>query len=95
VTQQSNSVVISNKAWLVFWLVIFGLLFVWRAQNLDAFGLSNDEGAHLMWARLAVDGYPLYGETQAVQAPFFLEWVALAFRLAGQTIQVTHSVLFK
>ncbi len=69
------------------WLLIFSLALAWRAQNLGAFGLSNDEGAHLMWARLAVEGYPLYGQTQAAQAPLFLEWVGLAFRLAGQTIQ--------
>lgn len=74
--------------WLLGWLLVFGLALAWRAQNLDAFGLSNDEGAHLMWARLIVDGYPLYRETQAVQAPLFLEWVALAFRIGGQTIQV-------
>lgn len=40
-----------------------------------------------MWARLAVDGYPLYAETQAVQAPLFLEMIGLAFRLAGPTVQ--------
>jgi hypothetical protein len=73
--------------WLLLWLLVFGLALAWRAQNLDAFGLSNDEGAHLMWARLIVEGYPLYSETQAVQAPLFLEWVALAFRIGGQTIQ--------
>jgi hypothetical protein len=69
------------------WLLIFGLALVWRAQNLEAFGLSNDEGAHLMWARLAVDGYPLYSQTQAVQAPLFIESVGWTFRLAGQTVQ--------
>ncbi|MBN1218737.1 MAG: phospholipid carrier-dependent glycosyltransferase [Anaerolineae bacterium] len=72
---------------LLLWLILLGLALAWRAQNLDAFGLSNDEGAHLMWARLAVDGYPLYGQTYAVQSPLFLESVGLAFRLAGQTIQ--------
>ncbi|MCK6629211.1 MAG: glycosyltransferase family 39 protein [Anaerolineae bacterium] len=70
------------------WLLILSLAFAWRAQNLDAFGLSNDEGAHVMWAKLAVDGYPLYSQTYAVQSPLFLETVALAFRLAGPTLQV-------
>jgi len=69
------------------WLLIIGVTFAWRAQNLDAFGLSNDEGAHLMWAKLAVEGYPLYRETYAVQAPLFLEPVGWAFQLAGATIQ--------
>ncbi|MCB0210389.1 MAG: glycosyltransferase family 39 protein [Anaerolineae bacterium] len=77
----------SKWFWWVLWLVGFGLLFAWRTQNLDAFGLSNDEGAHLMWARLAVDGYPLYSETQAVQAPLFIESIGWAFRLGGQSIQ--------
>jgi hypothetical protein len=76
-----------SKIWPLLWLLIFALAFAWRAQNLDAFGLSNDEGAHLMWARLAVDGYPLYSQTYAVQSPLFLETVGLAFRLAGPTIQ--------
>lgn len=69
------------------WLLIFGGGLAWRAQNLAAFGPVNDEGAHLMWARLAVEGYPLYRETYAVQAPLFLETVGLAFRLAGPTVQ--------
>ncbi|MBN1992332.1 MAG: hypothetical protein JW953_06480 [Anaerolineae bacterium] len=73
--------------WLCLWLILFGLALAWRAQNLDAFGLSNDEGAHLMWARLAGDGYPLYDETQAVQSPLFLETLRLAFHLAGPTVQ--------
>jgi len=77
-----------SKICLLLWLVLFVLALLLRTQNLDAFGLSNDEGAHLMWARLAVDGYPLYGETYAVQSPFFLESVGLAFRIAGQAIQV-------
>jgi hypothetical protein len=73
------------KKWdaLALWLIIFALALAWRAQNLEAFGLSNDEGAHLMWARLAVEGYPLYSETYAVQAPLFIETVGLAFRLTG------------
>ena len=71
------------KIWLLLWLLLFALALAWRAQNLDAFGPVNDEGAHLMWARLAVDGYPLYSETQAVQSPLFLETIGLAFRLAG------------
>ncbi|MBI1879255.1 MAG: glycosyltransferase family 39 protein [Chloroflexi bacterium] len=74
--------------WAMLWLIIFVLALAWRSQNLAAFGLSNDEGAHLMWAKLAVDGYPLYSQTYAVQPPLFLETVGLAFRLAGRTIQV-------
>ena len=75
------------KTWWLLWLLFFGVTFMWRAQNLDAFGLSNDEGAHLMWAQLAVDGYPLYAETRAVQLPLFLEGVGLALRLGGPTVQ--------
>src|SRR5687767_9264109 len=77
---------IQDLKWQLLWLILFVLAFGWRAQNLDAFGLSNDEGAHLMWAKLAVDGYPLYDQTYAVQPPLFLEIVGLAFRLAGSTI---------
>ncbi len=73
--------------WLILWVIIFADAFVWRTQNLEAFGLSNDEGAHLMWAKLAVEGYPLYQETYAVQAPLFLEPVGWAFAWFGPTIQ--------
>jgi hypothetical protein len=76
------------KIWLLLWLLLFVLALAWRAQNLNAFGLVNDEGAYLMWARLAGDGYPLYSKTQAVQTPLFLEAIKLAFALAGPSIQV-------
>ncbi|NJN99370.1 MAG: hypothetical protein HC875_37380 [Anaerolineales bacterium] len=79
---------VQNLKYPALWLLIFSLALAWRAQNLDAFGLSNDEGAHVMWAKLAVDGYPLYSQTVAVQSPLFLETVALAFRWAGATLQV-------
>ncbi len=77
-----------SKIYPLLWLLIFTLALAWRAQNLDAFGLSNDEGVYLMWGRLAAAGYRLYSQTYAVQPPLFLEWVALAFRLAGPTIEV-------
>jgi len=77
-----------SKIWLLLWLTLFALALVWRAQNLDAFGLSNDEGVYLMWSQLTADGYALYSETYAVQPPLFFEAVALAFRLAGSTIAV-------
>lgn len=72
---------------LAVWLIILAGLLAWRAQNLDAFSTFNDEGAHLMWAKLAVGGYPLYSETQAVQSPLFLEWIGVAFRLGGISVQ--------
>jgi hypothetical protein len=79
--------IVGKGWWLALWLSFFILALVWRLPNLDAFGLSNDEGAHLMWARLALEGYPLYQETQAVQAPLFIESIGWAFRLGGVTIQ--------
>jgi 4-amino-4-deoxy-L-arabinose transferase-like glycosyltransferase len=79
---------LKSKMWLLLWLLIFGLTLAWRAQNLAAFGLSNDEGAYLMWAQLPVEGYPLYQETRAVQPPFFLEGLALALRLGGPHLAV-------
>lgn len=73
--------------WPTVWLTFLLLSLLWRTQNLEAFGLSNDEGAHLMWAKLAVNGAPLYAETRAVQSPLFLESVGWAFQLAGETVQ--------
>ncbi|MDX1521204.1 MAG: hypothetical protein R3264_06230, partial [Anaerolineae bacterium] len=74
------------KTWLLLWLFIFGLLLLWRAQNLDAFGLWNDEGAYLMWSQLPLEGYPLYQETRAVQPPLFFEWVGLFLGWAGPSL---------
>ena len=76
-----------KKAWLALWLIIFAVALAWRVQNLDAFGFSNDEGVYLMWGKLAADGYPLYSQIYAVQPPLFFESLALAFKLAGETIQ--------
>jgi len=59
---------------------------VWRAGNLDAFSLSNDEGAYLMWAWLVHSGHPLYSETVSVSAPFFIVALDWAFRLAGVSL---------
>ncbi len=78
---------VHSLIWLALWLLIFGVTLAWRAQNLAAFSSVNDEGAYLMWARLPVDGYPLYKETTAVQPPLFFEWLGLAFRLGGFTVQ--------
>jgi hypothetical protein len=83
-----------SKIWPLLWLLILILAFAWRAQNLDAFGLSNDEGAHLMWARLAVDGYPLYSQTYAVQSPLFLEAVGLASGWPGEIQAGRWAILF-
>ncbi len=76
-----------KKAWLALWLIIFAVALAWRIPNLDAFGLSNDEGVYLMWGKLAANGYPLYSQIYAVQPPLFLELLALAFKLAGDTVQ--------
>jgi len=75
-----------KTGWAALWLLLLGLAYAWRAQNLNAFGLSNDEGIHLMWGRLTAAGYALYRETYAVQSPLFLESLALAFKLAGATV---------
>ncbi len=86
--ERSNRGNLKSKFALLLWAIVLGLFVGWRAQNLDAFGLTNDEGAYLMWTRLALDGYPLYAETRAVQPPLFFEWLGLAFRLAGSTLEV-------
>jgi hypothetical protein len=59
---------------------------VWRAGNLKAFSLSNDEGAYLMWAWLVHGGHPLYSETVSVSAPFFIVALDWAFDLAGVSL---------
>jgi hypothetical protein len=78
---------------LLMWLFLLGLAIAWRLKNIDAFGLTNDEGAYLMWARLASEGYPLYAETYANAPPFFLEQLALIFRGIGFNITLGRLVV--
>jgi hypothetical protein len=63
-----------------------------RVSNLDAFSLSNDEGAYLMWAWLVHSGHPLYSETVSVSAPFLVVALDWAYDLAGVSL-VTGRVL--
>jgi hypothetical protein len=58
----------------------------WRAGNLNAFSLSNDEGAYLMWAWLVHSGHPLYSDTVSVSAPFFIAVLDWAFAVAGVSL---------
>ena len=65
------------------WLALFALALLWRLKNIDAFGLNNDEGAYLMWARLVSEGYALYNQTYTNAPPLFIEMLALVFKLFG------------
>lgn len=75
------------------WLLLMVAAVIWRLPNLDAFGLNNDEGAYLMWARLVADGYPLYSQTHSVSAPLFIEGLAAAFKLFGFSIMLGRWVI--
>jgi hypothetical protein len=69
--------------WLALLVLLIVAALVWRVPNLDAFSLSNDEGAHLTWAWLLHEGHPLYSETVLVWTPLLfvlLDWV---YDLAG------------
>ncbi|PWH17290.1 MAG: hypothetical protein DDG58_08105 [Ardenticatenia bacterium] len=69
--------------WLVLLVLLIAAALAWRVPNLDAFSLSNDEGAHLTWAWLLHEGHPLYSETVLVWTPLLfvlLDWV---YDLAG------------
>ena len=78
--------------WLGVTLAAIAGLVAWRIGNLDAFSLSNDEGAYLMWAWLVHSGHPLYTQTISVSAPLFIELLSLAFTLGGVSL-VTGRVL--
>jgi hypothetical protein len=66
---------------------------VWRAGNLNAFSLSNDEGAYLMWAWLVHSGHPLYSETVSVSAPCFIVALDWAFELAGVSLATGRALV--
>ncbi len=68
------------------WLALLAFALLWRLKNIDAFGLNNDEGAYLMWARLVSEGYPLYSQTYTGAPPLFIEMLALVFKLVGFSI---------
>ena len=71
---------------LTFWFLLLGAAVLWRLKNIDAFGLANDEGAYLMWARLVAEGYPLYTQTYSGAPPLFIEMLALVFKVFGFSI---------
>ncbi|GAB4528995.1 MAG: hypothetical protein Kow0063_05680 [Anaerolineae bacterium] len=71
---------------LVLMVLIMAVSIAWRLGNLNAFSLSNDEGAYLMWAWLVHSGHPLYSETVSVSAPLFILALDWAFDLAGVSL---------
>ena len=77
-----------RRRWLPLVAVVLVIVAVlaWRAGNLDAFSLSNDEGAYLMWAWLVHSGHPLYSETVSVSAPAFIALLDLAYDLIGVNV---------
>jgi 4-amino-4-deoxy-L-arabinose transferase-like glycosyltransferase len=73
-------------AYHLFATVVVVVSIAWRVSNLDAFSLSNDEGAYLMWAWLVHSGHPLYSETVSVSAPFLVVALDWAYDLAGVSL---------
>ncbi len=69
-------------------LALFFLAIAWRSPNLDAFGLSNDEGVYLMWGALNRRWLRPLPRHRGRAAPAFFETLALAFRLFGETMVV-------
>jgi hypothetical protein len=84
-----SSIFTQPQARVVFHLLVALIMVVsiaWRMGNLNAFSLSNDEGAYLMWAWLAHSGHPLYSETVSVSAPLFILALDWAYDLAGVSL---------
>ena len=74
-------------------VLVVAVSIVWRAGNLTAFSLSNDEGAYLMWAWLVHSGHPLYSETVSVSAPLFIVALDWAFKLAGVSLTTGRALV--
>ncbi len=70
-------------AWLILLILFVVAGLAWRVPNLDAFSLSNDEGAHLTWAWLLHEGHPLYSETVLVWTPLLFVLLDWMYDLAG------------
>jgi hypothetical protein len=81
-----TSSALTHAIYLILIALVVFVSIVWRAGNLNAFSLSNDEGAYLMWAWLVHSGHPLYSETVSVSAPLFIVALAWAFKLAGVSL---------
>ncbi|MGQ9502854.1 MAG: hypothetical protein ACUVSF_00285 [Anaerolineae bacterium] len=69
--------------WLIWLVLLVAAALAWRVPNLDAFSLSNDEGAHLTWAWLLHEGHPLYSETVLVWTPLLFVLLDWAYDLLG------------
>lgn len=85
----------ASRGWWWLLLVMLSVLasLVWRLPNLETFGLSNDEGAYLMWAWLVHSGHPLYSETVSVSAPgliVLLDWI---FSVGGVSVVVGRTLV--
>jgi len=67
--------------------------FAWQVNLNEQYILDYDEGVFLISARMATLGYPLFTSVFSSQPPVFLEILALAFRLFGDTVTVGREVM--
>ncbi len=79
----------------VYWLALTSLLvgfFVWGATHLGGFAWDFDEGLNLMKARTARLGYRLYSEIWSDQPPALTLFLAVAFKLFGDSVAMGRLV---
>lgn len=74
-----------------FLLVAFTL--AWQASLSEQYILDYDEGVFLLSARMVALGYPLFTSVFSSQPPVFLEILALALRLFGDTVTVGREAM--
>lgn len=68
-------------------LVILAFAFAaWQLNHLGGLRWDWDEGVYLSSARLANQGWSLYGDVAGTASPLFINSIQAGFRLAGETI---------
>ena len=74
-------------------LLLAAFALTWRNYLDTQFPFDYDEGVYLLSARMLMAGYSQYTSVFSSQPPAFLEILALAFRLFGDTVAVGRGVM--
>ncbi len=85
-----------ERAELIYRVALLGILalsLVVRLHGLEGFGWENDEGTHIMLARLMNSGQRLYADVFSLSAPLFIASIALAFRVLGTTTAAARTII--
>ena len=74
-------------------LLLSAFAITWQIYLREPYALDYDEGVYLISARMIMAGYTMFTSVFSAQPPAFLETLALAFRLFGDTLTIGREVM--